>query len=352
MWLALLSTLSCVHVMGKAKDGKDGSDLFYPGALGVIPEDGRGIYLEAFSQARNEIRIEICVLEDPEILQGLNDALSRGVTLRIIVDNGKYQSIASERENLAMYVTSAGGVLHLSNPIFPRSFPKVILIDGKYVLVGSACLDSTTFANYRDYVYVSDNKGIISDLSDLFENDWLYTRPPSDTPPPYNPTPPVSQTNLFVSPVNAADRFVAFIQQARKTLDVTSEELGNPTLQSELIAAVERGVKVRFLGPLFVNGATTETQALQNASLATLYQGGIQIRVSLPPESATNPYIHARSAISDRQKIYLGSISLSPDSITFNREVGLILSKETDKYAVERMQEVFNMDFARKAKQS
>jgi phosphatidylserine/phosphatidylglycerophosphate/cardiolipin synthase-like enzyme len=34
--------------------------------------------------------------------------------------------------------------------------------------------------------------------------------------------------------------------------------------------------------------------------------------------------MHARAAIIDGRIAYLGSVSLSPDSITFNREMGLI----------------------------
>jgi cardiolipin synthase A/B len=65
----------------------------------------------------------------------LKAALLRGVTVKVIVDNGKYQSNTDEQQNLATYVTAYGGQLHLSNPIFPRSFPKTILIDKGRVLV-------------------------------------------------------------------------------------------------------------------------------------------------------------------------------------------------------------------------
>jgi hypothetical protein len=60
--------------------------------------------------------------------------LARGVAVRAIVDSRKYQGMAAE-QHLATYLTFNGGVLHLSNPIFPRSFPKVILIDSDRVLV-------------------------------------------------------------------------------------------------------------------------------------------------------------------------------------------------------------------------
>ena len=108
------------------------------------------------------------MLEDPLVLQRLKEAIDRGVRVRVIVDHGKYEALPSEQVNLAAYLTGAGAQLHLSNPIFPRSFPKVILIDERYALIGSACLDTTTFAQYRDYAYVSDEPGIIKDLSRLF----------------------------------------------------------------------------------------------------------------------------------------------------------------------------------------
>ncbi len=101
------------------------------GTLKILPEAGRADFLKAFAEARVRIRIEICVLEDPQILAGLQQAIQRGVRVQVIVDNGKYQALPSEQTNLANYIVASGGELHLSNPIFPRSFPKVILIDDR-----------------------------------------------------------------------------------------------------------------------------------------------------------------------------------------------------------------------------
>jgi phosphatidylserine/phosphatidylglycerophosphate/cardiolipin synthase-like enzyme len=50
----------------------------------------------------------------------------------------------------------------------------------------------------------------------------------------------------------------------------------------------------------------------------------VDVHVSGPDETPQLPYMHARAAIVDSRIAYLGSISLSPDSITFNREMGLI----------------------------
>lgn len=285
-------------------------------------------------------------MEDPFILQSLQQAIERGVKVQVIVDNGKYQTTPSEQENLATYITANGGQLHLSNPIFPRSFPKVILIDEHTVLVGSACLDTLTFVQYRDYIYVSDSCNLINELSELFENDWIFSAKPGKPFPIFNPTPPTHMPALLISPVNSSERFVSFIQSAKRTLDVTSELLGNPTLESELAAAVTRGVRVRLIAPEIVNNADLPTQELQIDSLKNLKAAGINVHVTRLPETKDCPYMHARSAVADGKRVYIGSISLSPNSITFNREVGIILKR---KHVVKKVQKQFDIDFRSKS---
>jgi phosphatidylserine/phosphatidylglycerophosphate/cardiolipin synthase-like enzyme len=313
-----------------------------PGSLTVLPQDGRELYFQAFDAARHEIRIEICVLEDPMILQHLQAALERGVRVSVIVDRGKYEDLKSERDNLAQYLTGAGGHLHLSNPIFPRSFPKIILVDSRFLIFGSACLDETTFKQYRDFAAPSRDPQIVRELQRLFENDWMYSAAVGDAPPPFNPTPPISRSNLIVSPVNGAAQLVGLYQAAKRTLDIYTELLGNPTLESELVAAVKRGVRVRLISPKKVNGGMKPIQQLQEKSLAALAAAGVNVHVSCPHETKKHPYMHARAAVVDDKIAYLGSISLSPDSITFNREMGLILRQP---FLVVKLEAQFRSDY-------
>jgi hypothetical protein len=169
LMLLLLSLLQAVSGRAAVMDAHDPIETIFrpelgprPGSLTVLPEDGREIYFRAIDAAKHEIRIEICVLEDPQILKRLHAALHRGVRVRVIVDRGKYGDIPAERANLQQYLTSAGGELHLSNPIFPRSFPKIILIDSHLLVYGSACLDQTTFSQYRDFAHISTNRQVLS----------------------------------------------------------------------------------------------------------------------------------------------------------------------------------------------
>ena len=290
----------------------------------VLPDDGRGLYLDALDSARHDIRIEICVIEDPEILQHVQAAIARGVRVRAVVDRGKYEALAAEQANLAQYLTGPGGELHLSNPVFPRSFPKVILIDDRPYVYGSACLDTTTFVQYRDFATSGDDAGVSRSLHRLFDRDWASSAPPGAPTTTYAPTPPITAPGLIVAPVNAATQLTALFQSARHTLDVYSEELGNSALEGELAAAVARGVRVRLIAPTEVNGATPALDALQVSSLGTLASEGVDVHVSAGAQDRRTPYMHPRAALVDGRTVYLGSVSLAPDSATVNREVGLL----------------------------
>ena len=309
--------------------------------LTVLPEDGRTLYFDAIDSATQQIRIEICVLEDPQILAHIRAALHRGVSVRAIVDSRKYHDLASERQNLEIFLTSAGGELHLSNPIFPRSFPKIVLIDDNLLVYGSACLDQTTFQRYRDFATTSYDPQVLQDLHHLFDNDWLYSAEVGQTPPPFNPTSPFSAPDLLISPVNSAAKLVALYQSASHTLDVYSEILGNPTLESEMVAAVNRGVKVRMISPFNVNGGSLRVEQRQFDSLTALSAAGVDVHVN-GAETPPFPYMHARADMVDGQIGYLGSDSLSPDSITFNREMGLILH---DPDLLQQLQAQFESDY-------
>ena len=343
-WSAAALLLAFIPVHAVAEESVTAPDLSAPsGSLVVLPEDGREPYLRAIARARREIRIEICVLEDPGILAGLRAALQRGVRVRAIVDYKKYYELPAEQTNLRQYLTSAGGELHLSNPIFPRSFPKIILVDSHLFVYGSGCLDQATFAHYRDFAHVSTDQQVMRELHRLFENDWAHSAPVGKDAPPFNPTPRLPQLgDLIVSPVNGAERLVRLYQGARETLDVYTELLGNPTLESELVAAVSRGVRVRLIAPVEVNGGSPEIQQRQLESLTALSEAGVDVHVSGPEESAPLPYMHARAAVVDGKLAYLGSLSLSPDSITFNREVGLLVR---DGAVVQGLQAQFDSDF-------
>ena len=102
-----------------------------------------------------------------------------------------------------------------------------------------------------------------------------------------------------------------------------------------------------MIAPELVNGAPPDAQQLQASSLAALAAAGVHVHVSGPEQTAQLPYMHARAAVLDGTVAYLGSVSLSPDSATMNREMGLILQQTA---VVRKLGAQFESDFTLRTK--
>ena len=96
-----------------------------------------------------------------------------------------------------------------------------------------------------------------------------------------------------------------------------SEAAVRPRWRARRRTPIRAAEPVRLIAPVAVNGGTPEVQELQLAALAA---AGAHVHVSGPEERADQPYMHARAAVVDGEIAYIGSISLSADSIAFNRE--------------------------------
>ena len=221
-------------------------------------------------------------------------------------------------------LTAAGVAVHLSNPIFRLSFEKDLVIDRRRVLIMTMCLEPDTFTNTRDYGLILSRADIIREVTRVFDTDWSHSAPPGVTAPPYNPTPPLKLPDLIWSPVNATDKLTALIQKARHTIDATTEWLNDPYLESELIAAVQRGVQVRLILPL-----TPRNNSSNNAGIAMLASNGVQVHVTIgqEPPAGAMPYMHAKTMVVDGRIAYLGSIDLQTAATSDDRELGILFRR-------------------------
>jgi phosphatidylserine/phosphatidylglycerophosphate/cardiolipin synthase-like enzyme len=290
-------------------------------SLFIEPQAGRGPILEAIDSARSDIRLGICNISDRQIGDALGAAEARGVNVEVIVDQADYHDKPDEQVEIARLLAQQVSV-HLSNPVFPQSFEKELVIDQRRVVIMTMCLIPETFTNTRDYGIILANPGTIREVTSVFDTDWSHSAPVGQSTPPFNPTPPLHVPSLIWGPTDATAKLSFLIQSAAHTIDLTTELLGDPYLEGQLIAAAHRGVQVRMITPLNTRDGTSNA-----AQAALLASAGIGARVTpdLNPPPGAPPYMHAKTMIVDGRTAYLGSIDIETSEATRDRELGIIV---------------------------
>jgi len=337
----LLSSLASARAAEVSRLARPGPPVQAP-LLFTEPDAGRGPILRAINSARSTIRLGICNLSDPQIGDALAAAVARGVDVRVIVDQADYHAKPPEQQEVASLI-ARGVSVHLSNPVFPQSFEKELVIDRSRVLIMTMCLVPETFEDTRDYGLVLANPAVIREVTSVFDTDWAYSAPPGQPTPAYNPTPPLHVPDLIWGPTDATAKLSALIQSARRSIDATTELLDDPYLEGQLIDAAQRGVKVRLITPsLTRDGGSNVAQVEFLAGL------GIDVRVTngLTPAPGSMPYMHAKTMIVDGKSAYLGSIDLETDSATLDRELGIVFRLPP---LVRKLKAQFDSDWNRSA---
>lgn len=175
-----------------------------------------------------------------------------------------------------------------------------------------------------------------SDLPDTWANGTLladgsgyptmgtsafYGGNPSATPP-QGPNPQLQSQPQG----NSRARQVSLIGSAQKTLIVYNEEMADPDMANALVAADQKGVDVRVV----MASSFTKGKPQQDDYFDFLTRNGV--RVNLLPKDGTPgvDYIHAKAIVADGTRAFMGSENFGYASLNFNRELGLMLTNESN----------------------
>ena len=93
-----------------------------------------------------------------------------------------------------------------------------------------SALGGSASATNREYAIVDTHAEDTVAVAAIFQADWDRTQPV------------VNDANLVVSPTNSRAKLTGLIDSARTTLMIEQEEMDDPGIEDQLIAAAQRGV--------------------------------------------------------------------------------------------------------------
>jgi hypothetical protein len=312
----ILTVAGCLAAAATAGPARAASDF----SLVILPDQGENAIYNFVNSATSSINVTIYELNDTTLVNDLVAKEKAGVTVRVILDQ------AQKSYNTAAYnALIAGGVGAVwSSTAFTYTHQKTITVNDDESYISSGNFDTTYYATSRDYGVFDTDANDVAAIVAVFNADYAHTSiTPSDG------------DDLVWSPTDSQTHLLNLINGATTSLDIEEEEFSDTTIVNAIVAAENRGVKVRVV---------LEDPSDYSSEVSDVEAAGGQVTGY---SSSTGFYIHAKAIIADygtsAQKAFVGSENLSSNSLNDNRELGLITS---DAGIVDGLESTFDGDFS------
>lgn len=256
----------------------------------------------------------------------VNDLIARkraGVTVRVVLDG------AEKSQNTSAYnsLKSAGVGVVWSSTRFVYTHQKTITVDATKSLVLTGNLTSQYYSTGRDYGVFTDDTRDVAAIEKVFNADYAGTA-----------ITPTDGDHLLWSPTDSRNRLLTVINGAKSKLDVEELEFSDSTVVNAIVARAKAGVAVRVV---------LETPSDYSSQVSAIKAAGGKVVGYSDPDGF---YIHAKAMVADyglsTQQVEAGSMNISSNSLSNNRELGMILTGTGVAQSVAGTIETsFNSDF-------
>jgi cardiolipin synthase len=295
--------------------------------LSLLTEPGPGDtpFIALIDSARRSIQITMYELTDERIEQALAAATARGVRVAVLLDDGPHGTGRPLNDAAYRYLAAHGVSVAWAPSYFALTHQKSLLIDRRVAAIMTLNLTPVYYRSSRDFAVLDYRPADIAQVAQTFTADLHHQQI----------TPGAGSGDLVWSP-GAQTPIGALIAHARRSVEIESEEMDDPAITGELCQAARRSVHVQVL---------MTYQAAWRTALGYLAGCGVQVRTY--PEGAESDggdgsgaddaggvgdgsaagavlYIHAKLIRVDGRAVFIGSQNFSRQSLTYNRELGII----------------------------
>jgi phosphatidylserine/phosphatidylglycerophosphate/cardiolipin synthase-like enzyme len=318
----VIAALIALAVSGCAVEPSTPSEF----SLVQYPAAGFGGIYDQTAHATKTIDMEIYELDDPVEQQALIAAHKRGVAVRVLL-NAAYEARTTNAPVAA--VLRAGGVqvrFGVSSTIFHI---KTTTFDDTTTDISTANLTPRYYSTTRDAEIVDTYPVQVAAIEKTFDNDWNGQNPATDE---------ANAPGLVWSP-DSEQAMIDRISSATRSVQFTSEELSDPYIYRALAEEAQRGIRCQVV----MMDAPDWAKAFGQVTAA-----GCVVHVL--PETDTGLYIHEKLVLIDAGTSYasvmIGSQNASYSSLSFNRELSIVLTNSQAPTVVDSITRTFASDFA------
>ena len=289
----------------------------------VQPDDGEKPVTDFLNSAHKTVTLKQFTFTHPLLLDTVMALHKKGVRVRVMLNGAK---ATGERLNDPFFekMKSTGIEVQWSNPSFLVTHEKCIIVDGKSALLPTFNFMEKYFQATRDYGVLTNDPVQVEQIQNCFDCDWER-----------KPFHPHEDAGLAWSPGYARQFVCKLIDRARKTLDVQHPKFAEPVILERMLAAIDRGVRVRILcgGK---HGLHQPDLMYSFALWRLMHQAGAKVH------KQKNLRAHAKLLVVDDKWALLGSQNFDQPAFDRRREVAI---EVRDAAIVQDLTSMFERDW-------
>ncbi len=290
----------------------------------VAPDDGIEPLREALRSATKTLVIKMFQFTEPRLMEEVIAAHRRGVAVRVMLNPSRFTGEHDNDEAFEIFKKAQVPVKD-TNPKFPITHEKSMVIDGRVAYVMSLNWAPKYFGETRDYGLITTDPREVKEVESCFNADWDRTD-----------FVPKAESPLIWSVGKSRDEVIDFIRTAKESLYIQHEKYVDVPVIEVLVEAKMKHDLTIYAMALPVHSLRDFYRIEGIAGLRLLGDLGIHVH------KLRGIHLHAKLIIADEKRALLSSFNFYPKCFNERRELGI---RFEDAALVDRLVEIFKKDW-------
>lgn len=260
----------------------------------------------AIRTAEKEVLVQTNLFSDSTVKSALKQAAKRGIDVSVVMPENPFPWDPNYKMNIetAEELKAAGINVVMTDPTEKPMQGTCFVVDGKESISFPDSISSSGLKYNNSYGVLNISPKDVSDTKKIIEAQ-LASKEITDLSP---------TSNVVASPANARQKLETLIKSAETSLKITTKELNDKNMVELLQSKAKEGVEVNLLL------ARRKSTKKERDMISQLEASGVKVR-QMSFGNLNNNYIEV-----DRREAYVGSHSLSDDSLDKTQGTGNIIS--------------------------
>ena len=181
--------------------------------------------------AHSRVWIEVYMLSEKRIISALQEAKSRQVDVRVILEPNPYGNPYINRKTAENLKKSAIDFAWADDTRFTFTHAKFAIIDTSF-LIGTANFTHSAFVTNREFLLYGSDPSTVQTLENLFTADFSHESFAR------------SNENLVISPIDSRQKIESLLHLAHKSIRIYAETFDDEALFSLLEERVHAGISI------------------------------------------------------------------------------------------------------------